>query len=104
MREGAVAAVPVVEALDVVEDHRPGLAAGCGQLAVEAFGLEGRPEGLHRRVVVAVAAAAHARADTETGELGGEVAAGVLAALVAMVDQAAEPSGARGDGMVQGGR
>src|SRR5688500_13473176 len=59
----AVEAVPVVEHFDVLEDRRPGLLPRLVALVVHQLGLERAPEALHRRVVPAVAPAAHAALD-----------------------------------------
>ncbi len=50
---------PVVEALDVVEDHQPGCLPCGGAFCAEALGFERRPEALYRGVIIAVAPLAH---------------------------------------------
>ena len=56
---GGVAALAVVEDLEVVEDRVGQFQAGAPSLAVEQLGLHPSPEGLDHRVVVAVADGSH---------------------------------------------
>src|SRR3954471_5616029 len=57
--QGRVQTLPVVEDLDVLEHRRPGLRPGAEMDVVDVLLLERGEEGLHRRVVEAVALAAH---------------------------------------------
>ena len=99
--EGGVPAGRVIEGLDIIEDHGSGLSAGGGELVVEAFGFEGGPEGLGGGVVVAVPATAHALLDAELLESGGEAVAGVLGALIAVVDEIGRRVRSTSDGFVE---
>ena len=83
-----MAAGRIIEGFDVVKNHRFGLSPGWRGLVFEAFGFEGCPEGFSDGVVITVTASAHALIDGEIGKRGGEVTTGVLAALVAVVDEA----------------
>ena len=83
-----MAAVAVVEGLDVVEDHELGGGAGGRDEAAEAFGLEGGDEAFGQRVVVGIALAAHAAGDAPGGGELLEGVGGVLAAAIAVMDQA----------------
>ena len=79
LAEGAVSAVRVVEGLDVIEGHEFRSGAGGREGVGEAFG---------QRVVVRVACAAHAQGDAVRGGEPGKVGGGVLAAAVAVMEQA----------------
>ena len=92
----------VVESFDVVEDHGVGLGAGGWELVMEAFGFEGGPEGLGGGVVITVTATAHALVKTELMECGGEGMTGILAALIAVVDEGGRGLMRSGDGVVEG--
>src|SRR5438046_1365482 len=61
--QGRVQALPVVEDLDVLEHRRPGLGTGAEPGVVDVLLLERGEEGLHRRVIQAVAAPAHGLLD-----------------------------------------
>lgn len=90
--EGGVPADGIIEGFDVVEDHGFCLRAGGWDLVLEAFGFEGSPEGFSGSVVVAVGSAAHALGDAEGLEGSGEESAGVLRALVTVMDEVVEPA------------
>jgi hypothetical protein len=81
-----VSAVTVEPAFDVVEERHSRRGAGQEDLAVEQFAVERRPEALGERVVVGVAPATHRRRDTRLAEPSAESQAGVLHALVGVVD------------------
>ena len=72
--EGAVAAVRVVEGLDVIEDQQPGGGARGWHLACKAFGFERGDEAFGQRVVGGIARAAHAAGDARGG---GELRKGI---------------------------
>jgi len=78
----------VVEGLDVVEDCLASLVSGGEALAVDELDLESRPEALRAGVVMAVAAPAHADGDAGLAEFLPVIAAGILAAPIAVMDQA----------------
>ncbi len=66
--ERRVDALPVVERLDVVEQAGARVAVVAVLLVAHELGLQRVEETLHRRVVVAVALAAHAREQAALGE------------------------------------
>ena len=88
--------------MDVVKDHRLGGGPGVGNEVVEAVGFEGGPKGFGGGVIVTVSATTHALGDGQIGQGGGEVMAGVLAALIAVVDEAGQTTWTLGDGFVEG--
>jgi hypothetical protein len=90
--EGGMAALAVVEDLDVLEDSGPGLLPGGPVLAVEQLGLEGGEEALGDGVVPAGAGAADALAGVPVGQPGRVGAGEVLGAAVGVVDLARESS------------
>ena len=90
MTEPGLGPLPVVEDLDVVEEcAAEACPAHVDQRSVDPaeLTLEGRPEGLHGGVVVAVAGRPIGRDQAELSKMVGEVERGVLAALVAVVDE-----------------
>ena len=99
--KGAVEALGVIKVFDVLVNG----GAGVGQVseggAVDQFGFEGAPEGLHGGVVVAVAAGAHAGGDLPGLEQGEEAAAGILFPLIGMVDESGAGLAA-GQGVLEG--
>src|SRR4051794_38354210 len=76
---------PVIEALDVIEDHAACLRAGVQGEVVEPFGLEQMEEALDRRIVVAIARAAHAADDAVAVEevlvLGARIGTAAIAVM-----------------------
>ena len=58
--QSAVEPFWVIECFDVIEDGRVGLTMGGEVRAMEPFGFECAPEGLHGGIVIAVAGGAHA--------------------------------------------
>src|SRR5918997_256153 len=90
--EGGMAALAVVEGLDVVEDGGPGLLAGPPGLSVEQLGLEGGEEALGDGVVPTGAGAADALADLPVGQAGGVGVGEVLGTPVGVVDPAGRRS------------
>src|ERR1700692_5006094 len=103
MAEGAVEPHAVVKDLDVLEDGPPGLLSGEEVASVPPFGLERAPKAFHVGVVFAVGLAAHA--GDQAGGLEGLLVeeAGVLDALVAVMDQPARVAAAPDQGLTQGG-
>src|SRR5271165_1473529 len=86
--QGAVAALAVVEGLDVIEDFVPGLGAGVKVPAVNHLQLEGAPEAFHGGVVVAIAFAAHGGDQPGPAQCAAVVGAGVLDAAIGVEQQA----------------
>lgn len=78
----------VVIGFDVLEDHLAGLPVRGRRLARQALGFERAPERLHRGVVVAVAASAHAGPSADLAEQLPVSVTGILATLVAVDDEA----------------
>src|SRR5690349_22679946 len=76
---------PVIKALDVVEDRAARLRAGGQREVVKPFGLEQVEEALDRRIVVAIARAAHAAHDALAVEevliLGARVGTAAIAVM-----------------------
>ena len=85
--ERRVAAPGIVEALDVVEHVGSGFVTRAIGFARRALGLERGEEALHRRVVPHVARPAHAADHAMIDQQALELLAGVLAALVGMMQQ-----------------
>src|SRR5512144_306871 len=83
-----MAALPVVEDLDVFEERGLRLAPGSKARAMHEFGLESAEEALHRGVVQAVPLSAHRGCDAICLEHLAVVAAGILNPAVGVVDQA----------------
>src|SRR5512144_3238212 len=83
-----MAALPVVEDLDVFEERGLRLALGSKARAMHEFGLESAEEALHRGVVQAVPLSAHRGCDAICLEHLAVVAAGILNPAVGVVDQA----------------
>lgn len=77
----------IVEPLDVVEHVCAGLVAGAVGPSPDALGLERGEEALHRRVVPDVSRAAHGACDAMIGHQALEGLAGILAALIRVVQQ-----------------
>ena len=94
-------ALGVIKVFDVLVNG----GAGVGQVseggAVDQFGFEGAPEGLHGGVVVAVAAAAHAGEDLCGLQEGLKGATGILDSLIGMEEEAGGGL-ASGEGELQG--
>ncbi len=67
--EPGVPPLPVIEALDVLGDLVPSLLTGLDAPVMHQFVLQGPPETLHRRIVVAVAAPTHGRNHATLAEL-----------------------------------
>ena len=82
-----VAPLRVVEKFNVVEHVGAGLIAGSVDLACRAFGFQRREEACHGGIVPDVPRAAHAAGDTVIGHELLKLLAGLLAALVGMVQQ-----------------
>src|SRR3972149_9028112 len=78
--ERGVAATPVVEHLDVLEQVSDDFLAGGVACAVDPLILEAVEEAFGRRIIPAVTLAAHRADHAVLGELGLEHEAGVLAA------------------------
>ena len=78
----------VVIGFDVLEDHLASFAVRGRKVAGKTLGLERTPERLHRGVVVAVAASAHAGHGADLAEQLPVSVTGILAALVAVDDEA----------------
>jgi hypothetical protein len=79
----------VVEAFDIVERIGPGVISCPIGLAHRSLGLEGGEEARHRRIVPAIARAAHRAGDAMIGHQPPELLAGVLAGTVEVVEQRA---------------
>ena len=80
-----MAALPVVEDLDVFEERGLRPAPGSEPRAMHEFGLESAEEALHRGVVQAVPLSAHRRLDTICLEQLTVVTAGILNAADALL-------------------
>jgi hypothetical protein len=78
----------VVEALDVIKGHELSGAFGWREVTREAFGLESGDEALREGIVIGVTRAAHAWGDVVESQLEAEGRGGVLAAAVAVMDEA----------------
>src|SRR5215468_1391205 len=83
-----MAALPVVEDLQVLEDVRASVSARCPGALRDELDLQGREETLRDRVVPAVAAAAHAATDPVHREATLILLARVLTPAIRMVEQA----------------
>src|SRR5512144_1153350 len=83
-----MAALPVVEDLDVFEERGLRPAPGSEPRAMHEFGLESAEEALHWGVVQAVPLSAHRGCDAICLEHLAVVAAGILNPAVGVVDQA----------------
>jgi len=77
----------VVEHRDVIDDVRPRLLASLVTAPVDRSGFQGAEEALHDRVVPAVCLATHAAVDAVAPEQLAERPAGVLHAVIEVVDQ-----------------
>ncbi len=77
---------PVVEALQVLKDRLPGLAAALEAREVNTLTLERSEERLHSRVVIAISFATHAHRDTSLGKEPLVLVAGVLASSIRMME------------------
>src|SRR5688500_8209655 len=86
--EGGMAALAVVEDLDVLEDSGSGLLPGGPGLAVQQLGLEGGEEALSDRVVPARAGMADALAQVVSSQPVGVGTGQILGAPISVVDQA----------------
>ena len=78
----------VVEDFDIVEDFCPGLVASLKAGSVDQLVLERVPETFGGGVVIAATTAAHAGDHAMGGECAAVALAGVLAAAVAVMDEA----------------
>jgi hypothetical protein len=78
----------VIEALDVIKGHELSGAFGWREAASEAFGLESGYEALREGIVIGITRAAHAWGDVVESLLEAEGRGGVLAAAVAVMDEA----------------
>src|SRR6188508_2522263 len=83
--EGGMAALAIVEGLDVLEDGGPGLLAGGPGLAMEQLGLEGGEEALGDGVVPTGAGTADALPQVLVGQPVGVGAGQVLGASDALL-------------------
>ena len=99
--EGGVATLAVVEDLDEVEHRSSQGLAAWPVVAVEQLTLQGGEEALGHRVVQGVADGAHRGDQAGRAEPATEGQAGVLAAVVAVMDQLG-PWLALGDRHVEG--
>src|SRR5215210_3048770 len=90
-----------MEGFDVVEDHGLGVVSGWRNNVVKTLGFESGPERFGGGVIVTVSPSTHALVDIELSQGGSEVMAGVLAALIAVVDEAGKAPSALGDGLVE---
>ena len=97
-----MAAHRVVESLNIVKDHQPGFRSGCRNDVIEALRFQSGPKGFSGSVIVAVAATAHALPDAEAGKGFGEIMTGVLAALIAVVDEPGRKTGSLCHGLMKG--
>ena len=77
----------IVERFYLIEDVGASGVSGCVSLAVDTFFFQAGKETLHRRVVPAITAAAHAAGDSLGRQQALEVFARVLTALIRMVQQ-----------------
>jgi hypothetical protein len=82
----------VVEALDVIEHIRPGIIPRPVDLAGYALGFQRREEALHCSIVPDVTRPAHRTGDAMIGHQALELLARILAALVAVMQQAVWPA------------
>jgi len=80
--------VAVVEDLDEGKDLDAGLRVGGEVGSIDGLQLEGTPETLHGRVVIAVAAATHGGDQAGLGEGTAKVPGGILDAAIGMKEQA----------------
>src|SRR3954466_14825333 len=78
---------PIVEDFDVFEQCRFGLPPGAELCPMNQLGFERAEERLHRRIIVAIALAAHGRLDAVAVEDLAIGSAGVLHATIGMVDE-----------------
>ena len=85
--QGRVPACGIVEALDVIEHVLFCVVARAVGFARDPFGLQRGEEALHRSVVPDVAVAAHRACYPVVGHQSLELLAGILAALVRVVQQ-----------------
>jgi len=85
--QGRVPARGIVEAFDVIEHVLPCLIARAVGFARDPFGLQRREEALHRSVVPDIAGPAHRAGDAIVGHHSLELSAGILAALVGVMQQ-----------------
>src|SRR5215210_6497607 len=90
-----------MEGFDVVEDHGLGVVSGWRNNVVKTLGFESGPERFGGGVIVTVSPSTHALVDLELSQGGSEVMAGVLAALIAVVDEAGKAPSALGDGPIE---
>ena len=75
-----------------LDDVQAGLVAGAIDLVPDPLGLQRREEALHRRIVPAVSRAAHRACDRMIGHQPLEALAGILAALIGVVQQRLGPA------------
>jgi hypothetical protein len=88
--------VAVVSAFDISKDGVFCFSAGVKMLTIDQFGFEGASETLHRCIVIAAAHSAEAGEHVMVSQQSLILAAGVLAALVGMVQQMIGVGGAEG--------
>ena len=98
--EGGVFAVGVVIGFDEGEDFDVGIGVGDESAVLEHFGLEGAHEGLGPGVVIGIGTRGHALADPGRTQEISVSAAAVLAATVAVEDQAGQRI-ARSQGLLE---
>jgi hypothetical protein len=84
--QGGVEALAVVPDFDVVEDGPPGLRSG-GKHAGHAFGFQRANNAFHGGIVVRVAHSVHADLNVMGGQEVPDHSAGILAALVRVMEQ-----------------
>jgi hypothetical protein len=87
--ERAVEPRAVVKNFDPLEDGGAGFGVGGEGAAMDQFAFEAAPEAFHGGVVVAVATSTHARHGPRLGQALPVIAAGVLDALIGVMEQSA---------------
>ena len=99
--EGGVFSVGVVVGFDVGEDLYSGIGVSDERAVLEHFGFQGAHEGLGPGVVIGIGARGHALAHPGLAQEISVSAAAVLAAAVAVEDQAGKRA-ARSQGLFEG--
>jgi hypothetical protein len=94
-----VTANGIVEGFDIVKYHGFGSGARWRNFVVEAFGFQSGPEGFRGGIVVAVGSSAHALRESDSAQCFGETGAGILASLIAVMDETSEASVSGCDGL-----
>ena len=102
--EGAVEAHAVIEGVHVVEDRQASLGTGGAALPRKPFGFERGPEAFYVGVVVAIGLATHALMDLFLTQQLSVAGAGVLVALIAMVDESLSLLGLCAESLSQRGK